>query len=161
MNNPRVPMNLWGRDHWSTLAYIETRCVDHRGEIRPANMRTNTGRHPLFGARGLGPGDGSKYPTRCNDGSELSDHDDWDCLNDMRLAGLIVIVRPRAAELWDVPVGSRGSIKYQGRVPSSELAVKVKLTKLGNQVAGALRAHLAEKYNYATFSPSFAPAITS
>jgi hypothetical protein len=26
-----VPIELWGKDHWTTLAYIETRCVDYDG----------------------------------------------------------------------------------------------------------------------------------
>lgn len=156
----RLSINQWGKDHWSTFAYIESRCVDHKGVLKNANMRTNVGRHPLFVARGFGtPGDGSKYPTRGKH-SELSDHDDWDCLNDMVEAGLIA-VKPGNAELWEVPAGRRGPIKHQGRVRSKELRVTVKMLPLGSQVAGELRAHLAEKYNYQVFSPSFAKAVAS
>ena len=160
MNQPRVPIDQWGKDHWSTLAYIESRCVDHKGVLSNAHLRTNVGRHPLFVARGFGsPGDGSRYPTRYK-GGELDDHDDFDCLYDMVLSGLITI-RPNDDELWDVPVGSRGPIKHRGYLQTKELKFTVKLTKLGNQVAGELRAHLAKKYNYQAFSPSFAPAAAS
>lgn len=41
------------------------------------------------------------------------------------------------------------------------VVLKVKLTALGSQVAGELRAHLAKKHNYGVFSPSFGPAVTS
>lgn len=70
-----VPIDKWGRDHWSTLAYLETRIVDHHGKIWEANMR---GRDP-------------KYPTRLNDGTEIEMHSDWDCLHDMWVAGLITM----------------------------------------------------------------------
>ncbi len=29
------------------------------------------------------------YPTRLKDGSELANHDDWDCISDMEAAGLV------------------------------------------------------------------------
>ena len=44
-----IPMVLWGKDHWSTLAYIETTCVDSTDGIgRPSHARiqTNKDRHP-------------------------------------------------------------------------------------------------------------------
>ena len=164
MNQPRVPIDQWGKDHWSTLAYIESRCVDHKGVLSNAHLRTNVGRHPLFVARGFGsPGDGSRYPTRYKDGSGalslIEDHDDWDCLYDMLLTNLIT-VRPKDKELWDVPVGSRGPIKHRGYLQTKELKVVAKLTHLGNYVAGELREHLAKNY-YQEFSPSFAPAVAS
>ncbi len=153
MAKPRIPLDQWGKDHWSTLAFIETRCVDHKGVLQNAHMRTHVGRHPLFMARGFkSPGDGSRYPTIYK-GGELADHDDWDCLYDMVLAGLIT-VRPKDEALWDVPVGKRGPIQYRDRLQTKELKVTVKLTELGNQVAGELRAHKAKQRNYQAFSPS-------
>ena len=85
-------------------------------------MRTHVSRHPLFVARGpLSPRDGSQYPTRYK-GGELAYHDDWDCLNDMVEVGLIA-VRPTDAALWEVPVGERGPIKYNGRLQTRALVV--------------------------------------
>lgn len=43
-------MAAWGRDHWSTLAFIETLCVDHHGGLSDKhrrNMRCNPERHPM------------------------------------------------------------------------------------------------------------------
>ncbi len=161
MTGPRIPLDRMGKDHWSTLAYLETRAVDHRGVIKNANMRTSIKRHPLFVARGaMGPPtDGGRYPTLYKDG-EMTEHDDWDCVNDMVHAGLLA-VKPALEWLWEVPVGSRGPIKHNGRVPTKELKVTVKLTKLGMQVAGELRAHLQKQRRYAEFAPSFAAAIAS
>ena len=161
MNTPRIPIDQWGKDHWAALAYIESRCVNHKGVLKNPHMRTHAGRHPLMIARGFGtPGDGSRYPTS-HKGGVLPDHDDWDCLYDIVLAGLVTIVQPKDEELWAVPVGKRGPIKYRDRFQTKALEVTAKLTPLGQQVAGELRAHLANKYNYQAFSPSFAPAVAS
>ncbi len=160
MTGPRIPLDRWGKDHYSTLAYLETRAVDYAGVIRNANMRTSIKRHPLFVARGgLGsPTDGGEYPTTYKDG-EMNEHDDWDCLNDMVEAGLLA-VKPANPELWEVPVGSRGPMKHHGSVPTKELKITVKLTELGQKVAGELRAYKQKKGNrYAEFSPSFAAAL--
>ncbi len=148
----RIPINQWGKDHWSALAYVEVRCVDNNGVLKNAHMRTDAKRHPLFMVRYMGPGDGSGYPTRYKDG-ELADHDDWDCLNDLVEAGLIA-VKPGAAELWEVPVGMRGPIKYQGRVRTKELKVAVRMLPEGSRIAGELRTHLTRERKYHTFSPS-------
>ena len=81
-----IPMNKWGKDHWSTLMYLETLAVDHKGLAKPVNarMRTNEIRHPhLLGNPGFSSDalNGSGYPTRLNDG-EVKGHDDWDCVDD-------------------------------------------------------------------------------
>ncbi len=159
MTGPRIPLNRWGKDHWSTLAYLETRAVDAAGVIKNANMRTNIKRHPLFVARGrlAPPTDGGQYPTSYKDG-EMNNHDDWDCLDDMVQTGLLA-VKPANPELWEVPVGSRGPMRHRGTIPTKELKVKVKLTELGHKVAGELRAHLQKKRRYAEFTPSFAAAL--
>ena len=79
---PAAPMHLWGKDHWSTLAYIETRIVDRE------HMRANPDLHPFFVNRAARSTD-RKYPTRLNDGSELHPHDDWSCLDDCEAVGLV------------------------------------------------------------------------
>ena len=65
-----IPIERWGKDHFGTLLYIESRVVDFRGKIAPAHMRT-----------------GARYPTYLRDG-QLENHDDWDCLTDIEAAGL-------------------------------------------------------------------------
>lgn len=94
--NP-VPIEMFGKDHWSTFAYIETRIVDHKGVPVRDHMRTDVDRHPgLLGdtqsMHGIGtrPGD-KKYPTRLKGGVDLKDHDDWDCVDDLAKAGLLEI----------------------------------------------------------------------
>lgn len=81
-----VAMDKWGRDHWSTLAYVETRCVDHSGKINHRNMRCDPDRHPLHAHEATSD---NPPPTRLKGGLELSGHDDWDCLDDMEELGLL------------------------------------------------------------------------
>lgn len=85
-----VPMEEWGRDHRTTMLYIETRCVDYSGVPDAAHMRTCNGR-PLRGdvSGRLPSGSQEDFPTRLKDGTELSDHDDWDCVDDFEAAGLL------------------------------------------------------------------------
>ena len=81
-----IPMSNWGKDHWSTLLYLETLAVDNSGLAKPDNrkMRTNEIRHPhLKGNTGFPSSalDGSGYPTILKEG-EAKGHDDWDCVDD-------------------------------------------------------------------------------
>jgi hypothetical protein len=83
-----VPLDKWGKDHWSTFAYIETRIVDHGGSPNCEQMRCDADLHPQF--RNSANGESKKkYPTKLVDGSELHSHDDWSCLDDAEAAGLI------------------------------------------------------------------------
>jgi hypothetical protein len=153
MSGTNIPIEKWGHDHWSTLAYIECRCVDHGGKLRNANMRTDYQRHPLLLDRcGLGDPRGAKYPTRLADGSEQANHDDWDCLNDMAAAGLLTVLRPSDPELWDVEPGKRGRMSGFMEQPLP-LEVVVSLTPLGHFVASRLRRHRAETGRYKDFDP--------
>lgn len=130
-----IPMSKWGKDHWSTLAYLETLAVDHSGIAKPVNarMRTNEKRHPHLvggdfgmGIGGLGSGlGGSKYPTRLKDG-EVKDHDDWDCVDDAVEEGLIE----------DVGTGLNRAYKF---------------TKLGKKVMAKLREFKQEGGNFQDF----------
>ena len=84
-----VPIERWGRDHESTLLYMESVCVDHRGVPDIRRMRCDPRRHPGLAhevSRLLGP----CPPTRLKDG-ELLNHDDWDCVDDMVTAGVLVL----------------------------------------------------------------------
>lgn len=93
MTEPKnIPMKEWGKDHWSLLLYIETRCVDYHGILDDTHMRNK--RH-TEGARAWS----SDYTTRLfgfwKEGSKDTDktrtapyHDDYDCLDDIEAEGL-------------------------------------------------------------------------
>lgn len=68
----------WGRDHLSTLLYLETRCVDHAGYVRLENLR------------GLDP----KYPTRLANDEVMEMHSDFDCIMDMIAFGFVEYAEP-------------------------------------------------------------------
>lgn len=68
-----IPQDIWGRDHLSTMLYIETRCVDHGGKLDMRHLRK----------------DGYEYPTRLGNGVNLSGHTDLNCIDDFETAGLI------------------------------------------------------------------------
>lgn len=73
MTDKNIPMEVWGKDHRSTIMYAETRAVDHSGRISHAHMRS----------------DGSNYPSTLADGTRLENHNDYDCLRDAEAAGLL------------------------------------------------------------------------
>lgn len=118
-----IPMPLWGKDHWSTLAYLETRIVDHSGVLDPRNMRCNTnGPHGHFAH----VANDACYDTRLIGASIQSFHDDWDCIDDMVAAGLV---------------------EWSG----TGVNPVFRLTDLGWRVAGRLRRHIAETRKSGTF----------
>jgi len=86
MPSAPIPMSQWGKDHWSTFAYIETRITDHKGVPNKQHMRCDPKLHPAHAHEGshMGP----PAPTRLRDG-ELPNHDDWSCLEDAEAAGLL------------------------------------------------------------------------
>lgn len=89
----RVSINEFGKDHFSTLLYVESRNVDYTGQIDREKMRCNPdGEHGMLqgGRASFGRGWDDKYSTRLADGSQLSGHDDWDCVEDMINAGWMV-----------------------------------------------------------------------
>lgn len=123
-----IPMEKWGRDHWSTLAYLETRCVDYDGKVKNENLRCDSDLHPNF-AHSLSMGFGDrKYPTRLVDGTKVENHDDWSCIEDFIDAKLVI---------W----------KGTGLFPIFEL------TDLGWEIAGQIRRHLSKDHSFASFKP--------
>lgn len=128
VDEPRLPIEKWGKDHWSTFAYIETRCVDHKGVPNIQHMRCDGDRHPQFDHMTRMTGESGKYPTLYK-GGKLEDHDDWDCMDDCELLGLIE---------------NKGTGLHR----------VYKLTALGKLVAGQLRAHKMNGGNFATFTPT-------
>jgi hypothetical protein len=99
-----VPVELFGKDHYSLLAYIETRCVDHDGILDHRHMRCNVETHPLqyraviatiqqwnpdWGTRLKGYWKDDKTKDQA---LKLPHHDDWDCLDDLAAIGIVKII---------------------------------------------------------------------
>jgi len=127
-----ISIEKWGKDHWSTFAYLETLAVDggKDGWAIPVRerMRTNEITHPHLLGNTFGGGESSyasKYPTRLKEG-EVEGHDDWDCIDDMVKEGL----------LEDVGSGLNRAFIF---------------TKLGKKVAGELRKHKMNGGNFKDF----------
>lgn len=150
IENP-VPMNRWGKDHWSTLAYVETRIVDHEGQLAEPHMRSDGGRY----ATRLKPTEeaieearirqtaGERFPTPRVE--ELFGHNDWDCLADMYAAGLIVVEGLVSPKLHNGRLLHR--LTFQKKAWFS-------LTEEGYRIAAQLREHKARGRGYHTFRPT-------
>ena len=119
----------FGKDHWSTLAFVETRCVDDNGVLDKDRMRCNLNRHRgLAGKTQQGSGlmDWKMNWCTClKDGTPLPEHDDWDCLIDLAKAGYVEII--------DIDAGT------------------VRLTEQGWTIAHQLRRFIAQKGSYKAF----------
>lgn len=165
---PPVDPARFGKDHWSTFAYIETRTVDHKGTIEHDHMRCDADRHPflaLVGRRALVSTvalAGRKYPTFAK-GGEIEDHDDYDCLDDLRAAGLLDVTMPpvvdgtfRTAygkvitEDDGAPIDP-GFVTGMTEQRSLMRHATWSLTDKGLAVAAALRAHKATGGRFGTF----------
>lgn len=138
-SNPPIPMEKWGKDHWSTLAYMETREVDDRGILDGDRMRCNVYIHLLLQGkvhilRRIRTTD--EYPTILKDGVLQHNHDDWSCMEDAISAGLV------EAEISPCP---EDSIIWR--------KVRIKLTERGRLIANQLREHKAGGGNYSNFVP--------
>lgn len=137
-----IPIERWGKDHWSTLGYLETRAVDHKGKIINRNMRCHPRLHREFIGISFGPEiqDGSAYPTRLKDGV-AENHDDWSCVEDMVAAGLI---RAYFRVVSDAAFGGSEA--------------RIVFTELGLKYAAELRTHKARGGAFGTFSPALIAA---
>lgn len=142
-SNSYVPVSKWGKDHWSTFAYLETRAVDHKGIVDNSRMRCNVRLHKEFAFENFGNVvSGDKYPTRLKQG-ELEKHDDWSCLEDMVATGLL-----RAFT----------RVKFHGQIFGNSEA-RVELTELGQIYAEQLRRHKMNGGAFATFEPMIAEVV--
>lgn len=143
---PTVDPEHWGKDHYATLAYIETRCVDRDGSLMGDQMRTNPRRHREFvGETAMRVGvNWGGYTTRLVDSApdELQEsvdqlgHDDWDCVDDLIRTRLVRIVTLHRGEV--------------GR-PFGDGRVRVELTERGQRLAAALRVHKQRGGNFGDF----------
>jgi hypothetical protein len=123
-SEPPITIDVFGQDHWSTFAYIETCVVDHGGRPSRHRMRCHAGRHPaLVGAAG----DASGCPTRLRGERTLTNHDDWDCCVDLEREGLLETIGTGVDPVF-------------------------KLTPMGREVAVKLRQHKADGGSFSTFA---------
>ena len=137
-----VPLTLFGKDHFSLLAFIDYLCTDYGGMVSDKHrrsFRTNLKRHPGYG---YFPSDPPKWKnehgTRLKGWFDKKDpklqiksHDDWDIVDDFEKAGILE---------------NKGS----GLNP---LFV---LTPMGQALAALLRKHKQEGKNFSDFTPSAA-----
>jgi hypothetical protein len=136
-------MEKFGKDHWSLLAYVGCRVVDNEGTINNEHLRCHPERHPHYvGWRRAEHGGmwDVKYSTRLagffeTEGEDqlnyrLDDHDDWDCLQDLEIAGLI-------------------------KIHGTGLHPLVALTKYGHKIEARLRRHKADKGQFNEFHDVF------
>jgi hypothetical protein len=119
----------WGVDHWSLLAYIETRCVDGAGgvgRIEKRHFRCNPERHPqhlpatpfgwepIQGTRLAGYSEAPKQAEPADRealGVQLLKHDDWDCLADLAAAGYLEVTAPVRGEVRLTDKGTEIALK--------------------------------------------------
>ena len=141
-----ISIKKFGKDHWSLLAYIETRCVDYKGILDVAHLRIKNpaigmGSYhapynrpdwkPEWGTRLKGyflpslDKDGKKNEV-INSRRRLDDHDDLDCADDLERVGYLK------------NIGTGLNPAYN-------------MTKLGNQVASLLREHKTNGGQFANF----------
>lgn len=122
-----VPVERFGKDHWSVLAYLECCAVDAKGKLDLRRMRCDADRHPGLVNAVLDEIQlKKKYPTYLADRELLADHDDWDCVDDLEAAGFVEQV-------------------------GTGIHPVIKMTELGLEVAAALRAHKAGGGYFALF----------
>lgn len=136
-----IPVEFWGKDHYSVLSYIESIMVDCGGfEVgTDPRMRSNRRNFRVLmdGNRDpRRPGSNRwqmavvmdpKYTSYLKDGATCENHDDWCCIQDMAGAGLIL-----------------------GNV---EPGVMLHLSPLGRRFVVALREFKANGGNFAEFIP--------
>lgn len=140
----KTPIEHFGKDHWSLLAYAESTCVNGTegfGNLSSNRMRCNKEKHPLLSS---GNNWKTEYSTRLKGFFEFPDrsdaekaiqagvmiegHDDWDCLNDLDEAGLI--------EIKSLVNGS------------------ITMTKKGMELTNKIREHKCEGGSFSNFNPT-------
>ena len=145
--NEYIPMAAWSKDHWSTLAYIETVMVECGGfQVgSDARMRSNRRNFRVMGqcpkpsrpngratlAMTMRP----EHGTRLANGQVLENHDDWACLQDLANEWLFTCVAN------DIEPGAI-----------------VHLSERGRALCDALRAHKASGGTFGAFVPPVLPS---
>lgn len=155
----------FGKDHYSTLLYVETCAVDCGGKLDHDRMRCDLSRHPVLAAAGrtaavFGKPDGRAYPTQLRpvDGQPavVAGHDDYDCLDDLVAAGWLTVLMPtsdtgadvfRDSAVGIVTDGAGEPIRPSTLTGLDELTLGTsatwQLTDAGYAIVAAARRHLA------------------
>lgn len=126
-----VPVEKWGRDHWSMLAYFRSIEVDRGQFLVVADPRMRLGRRHyrvLGAAEPCLPMD-PKCGSRLNDDTYIPRHDDVHCLGDFANAGLLA---------------SSGNLEVE---PGDALH----LSEKGIQLVEALQQHKASGRSFSNF----------
>lgn len=145
-----IPLSHWGRDHWTTFAYVETVMADMAGFQVGADARMKSNRRNFRvmqrdcpnPKRASNSGHAMmlvmepQHATKLNDGQQVSNHDDWACVQDMAAEDLFV----------------------QGP-DDVEPGVVLQFSEKGNQVANALREFKRNGGKYADFRWPDVPAV--
>lgn len=133
-----IPLELWGVDHWSTLAYIETVIIDHGGFPIVYNARMRHGRRNFrvmqegreyFQKKTNGIPMDSEHGSRLSDGRIALGHDDWHCIQDFAEVGLLS-VGPDEIDVGCEPF---------------------KLSQIGRELCNQLREHKSNGGTFKTF----------
>lgn len=131
-----TPIEKWGKDHFSTFAYLASCVVNKKGMLENSRMRTNLRIHRELAGMVLGSVyDASPYPTMIKDGV-IENHDDWSCLEEIVMAGFV--------EAWTRP--------YTKERVFANTQVRVLLTESGWNLLQKLTIHTANGGKYHDFS---------
>ncbi len=150
-----VPLSDWGRDHWSTFGYLETRVVDYGGVLNVEHMRCDPRLHPSFSNRANRDVRADTPRTRLAGDRTIEAHDDWSCVEDAIELGLVSLVGSEAS-----PAEIRGALRAPANVawrrnPPDEFmpgrSPRFALTERGQKAAAALRAHKGAGLSFSTF----------
>lgn len=167
-----IPMDRWGKDHWSLLLYVEDRAVNRHGLIDWNNLTLSQGHWPmLWAARNRwasasGEDAADKYGLRLRspEGAieTVKGCCEGDALMDLVDAGLVAVTMP--------PLSSTGKsyLRPDGHAlndpsPDEPVTGRVEwalmpwarfgLTEQGWELAGAVRRHRGNGGRMATFVP--------
>lgn len=84
------PIDSWGKDHWSLLAYCECRAVDHGGNLDLVHMRINSKKRKFSNGAHSGNTWNPEWATRFKNGKKPDPtHDDVDILDDLQREGFL------------------------------------------------------------------------
>jgi hypothetical protein len=168
-----ITPDRWARDHWSLLAYVETREVDHHGLIDWKRITVSARNWPMlyalsgFIANGQDAAD--KYGLRLKHGNgdvkQVLGLCEMDALMDLVEAGLVTITMPKADKDGDFFLKPNGRPLLGEDYEKPKFATGMaewslmkwaafRLTPKGREVANRLRAHKAtEGAMWSDFDP--------
>jgi hypothetical protein len=145
-----VPLEKFGKDHWSTLAYAESVMMECGGFQVGLDPRMRQGRrnYRVMREQCIRPKrtsrvhpdmamimDSKAHGTRLKDGIVVEGHDDWHCIQDLAQLGYFRI---------GVEIANADRVQP---------GVFLHLSPAGRKVADALRQHKENGGTFSTFTP--------